>query len=291
MQPKQITYQSMGTTWTVSIWDDILDDELTSLEQVLFEMSEKFNQVYSRFLDTSLVTLLSKQTGIVEVPKDFVEMLRLYEIFYKSSNGKLNPLVGFSISDLGYDSQYSLKRQSIIRNTLNFNDTVQIIDDNHVSIREPVLFDFGALGKGYFVDLMKNFLSAKGHKRYLIDGSGDSVYVGNGEPITVGLEHPDDPAKVIGSIKIIQGAICASGSNRRKWGSQHHIIDPQTNTSSEKILATWVLADRTAIADGLATALFLIAPETLLKDFKFEYCLLNKDYKIKRSAGFTAELF
>ena len=37
--------------------------------------------------------------------------------------------------------------------------------------------------------------------------------------------------------------------------------------------------------------LFFTDPERYRKEFSFEYCILNKDYKVKRSTGFNAELF
>ncbi len=86
------------------------------------------------------------------------------------------------------------------------------------------------------------------------------------------------------------GALCGSGTNRRRWATYHHIIDPHTNHSTTDIVAAWVLSDSATLSDALATALFLAPPENF-SNFNFEFCLLNKDYKIKRSAGFTAELF
>jgi len=291
MEPKKITYESMGTSWTISIWDSVAESQLVELQKEILEKSENFNQKYSRFISDSFVTEISTKTGVIECPPDFVPMLRLYKKFYEASNGKLNPLIGFSISDLGYDANYSLKKREHVRPTWPLDKTIRIVDDTHVSIQEPVLVDFGALGKGYFVDTLKQYLVEQGFNRFLVDGSGDSAYVSQGEPVQVGLEHPDDPTKVIGRIEVVGGAICASGTNRRKWGNGHHIIDPHTLISPDEIIATWVLADTAAVADGLATALFLSEPEKFKRDFKFEYCLLNKDYKIKRSAGFIAELF
>ena len=71
----------------------------------------------------------------------------------------------------------------------------------------------------------------------------------------------------------------------------HHIINPKTLSPIDDILACWVITDSAAIADGLSTALFLSTPEQFEKDFTFEYLLLNRDMKVKRSSGFHAELY
>ena len=96
--------------------------------------------------------------------------------------------------------------------------------------------------------------------------------------------------KAIGVLEVTEGAFCASGSNRRRWGNHHHLLDPHSLTSPQKILATWVQADTAAMADALSTCIFLAAPENFLS-IPFEYCILNSEYKIKKSAGFSAELF
>jgi FAD:protein FMN transferase len=280
----------MGTEWQITIWDTIPDTSLHDMHAELLSMSQEFDATYSRFIDTSLVWQLTKQTGVVAVPNACVEMLSWYKKLFEATEKKFTPLIGFSLSDLGYDAHYSLTQKETVRSVPDFNDTIIIEDKNHIRISKPVLLDFGGLGKGYFVDTIATFLKNKNVRRFLVDGSGDVAYSGEGVPIRVGLEHPDDARKVIGAIEIQHGSICSSGSNRRKWGNYHHIINPHTLTSPMDILATWVLADSTVLADALATCLFFTSPEKL-QAFPFEYCILNNEYKVKRSTGFTAELF
>ncbi len=154
-----------------------------------------------------------------------------------------------------------------------------------------MLIDLGALGKGYFVDKIAEFLAQKGMRRFLVNGSGDMVYKGDGQTLRVGLEHPEDATKVIGVVEMTDGAMCGSGSNRRKWDKYHHTLDPFSLTSPNEVIATWVTAESAAVADGLATCLFLAEPECFREELAFEYCMLNPEYKVKRSAGFAAELF
>ncbi len=292
--PKKFSYNSMGTTWEITVWDDIDEVTLENLKCEIFEMSDAFDNTYSRFIKTSLVWKISEKAGIYEVPPDFLHMLSLYIDFYEPSEKKLNPLIGFTISDLGYDEHYSLIPKKDIRNTPDLFDAVLIIDESHIKTNQTVLFDFGALGKGYFVDKIADFLKEKNINRFLVNGSGDIYYSGgksHKEPIKVGLEHPHDPSLVIGSIEIDEGAMCASGINRRKWENYHHVIDPHTNTSiGEEIVATWVIAKNAALTDALASCLFFVPPEALSK-YQFEYVIMNNENKVKTSHGWNGELF
>jgi FAD:protein FMN transferase len=288
---KTFAYESMGTHWDITVWDDITPAIFEEIRKTVMEKSKLFDQTYSRFIDSSLVWELSRKTGIVRVPSDLIAMLKVYETLYDLSGGSCNPLVGFTLSDLGYDKEYTLSRRDFVRPTPPLRETVRIIDDHHIELNEQVLIDVGALGKGYFVDAIAAYLDGLGIRRYLVDGSGDIFYRGNGETIRLGLEHPTDASKVIGVLELREGALCGSGGNRRTWNGQHHIIDPYRQTSDSPILSTWALADNAAIADGLATCLFLTPPEAFAEALSFECCLLNREHKIKRSAGFEAELF
>lgn len=292
--PSTFSYESMGTHWQITIWDTIHDTDLAALEEEIIAMSNTFDTLYSRFKKNSLVWDIARTAGSFEIPDDLMLMLIAYQRLYPPSDKKLNPLIGFSISDLGYDADYTLTPKESIRTTPDFEETVSLRPPHTLTLREPVLFDVGALGKGFFVDKIATYLASKNIERFLVNGSGDIFYVGGkkGEEVSinVGLEDPSDPEKVIGVIPLKRGSICASGINRRAWSEYNHVIDPHTLTSPKEILATWVMAPTATYADGLASCLFFVTPEKL-SEFSFEYCILNKDYKIKRSTGFSAELF
>lgn len=284
-------YQSMGTTWEISIWDELPAESVKAFERKIIADSEAFDRAYSRFKKDSVVWSLVEQKGVVEVPPDLTAMLRLYETLYRLSKGKVNPLIGFAISDMGYDETYSLKPKDVIRPVPPLPEALRIVDNTHIELLQPALIDVGAVGKGYFVDKLAAYLAGQGVKRFLVNGSGDIAYRTDGPTLRAGLEHPGDVTKAIGVVTMDSGAMCGSAGNRRRWGNYHHTIDPLTLTSPEEIIATWVRADSAAIADGIATALFLCEPEEMAVGFDFECCLLNKEFRVRQSIGFGAELF
>ena len=283
----------MGTSWSISFFDvpagGNCNDAITDVQRE----SEIFNQLYSRFVPDSLVTRIAESSGgIFEVPDDFMRMLSLYQALYAASAKRMNPLVGFTLSDLGYDSAYSLTKKETVRITPDLFETVRVIDKNHIETTEPVLIDFGALGKGYFVDRIAEILRERGFAHFLVDGSGDLFYESpSTTPLTIGLEDPHDTQKVVGTLSLTRGALCGSSGSRRAWGGMHHILDPHTNTSPTDIVATWVAAPRAALADALATCLFFVTPESIPSLYEFEYCIMNKERRVKHSPNFPAEFF
>lgn len=291
--PHKHTYDAFGSHWEITVWDDMPSSHFHALIGEILARSERFEKSFSRFRPTSFVSRLAeeKRIGDIDVPEHFIAMLRPYFQLQSATDGKITPLVGHTLSDLGYDAAYSLTPQKIVRLAPDLSETVAILGDTHIAVKYPVLFDFGAIGKGYFCDRIADFLRENNIQRFLVNGSGDIVYEGNGEAIHVGLEHPNDTTKVIGSVEMTRDALCASGTNRRRWRNYHHIIDPDTTTSPEHLLATWVRAENAATADLLATALFLANPNALRIAIPFEYATLDPTLILHQSPHFDAETY
>lgn len=269
-----MVFDAIGTRWVI---DAEIDDRLA--REILLTI-EGFDRTYSRFRKDSLVVKHSKKPGLPELPDEGKKMLELYRKLYDLTNGLFTPLVGYALTQAGYDSTYSLKPSKI---------TPAPIWSNKIS--EPVLLDFGALGKGRLIDIVGEILSTHGIGDYTIDAGGDILYKNSDKPIRIGLEHPDNPKKAIGYVNLMNQSICGSSGNRRKWDRFHHIINPKTLTSPSDILATWVVSDTAILADAISTCLFLVKPEKLVEEFKFEYLILYPDFSISKSKKLDGELY
>jgi thiamine biosynthesis lipoprotein len=292
MNERKLEWEAMGCKWVLSVWDELDAAQWLELSEWVLDKTKDFDETYSRFKKTSLIWQLAGKLGVVEVPKELVAMLRYYQQFYELSDKKFNPLIGQTISDLGYDWQYSLVPKESIAPTPDLTSALRIVDESHIELKQETLIDLGGIGKGYWVDCLAAELRRRGVSRFLVNGSGDVAYESLGEVLRVGLEDPADASKIIGQMQLAPGrAMCSSGSNRRRWDKYHHIIDPITRTSPEMVVAAWVVADNATIADALASCLFLVTPENFSKRFEFEYCLLNNQRQLKVSEGFKAEFF
>ena len=166
--------------------------------------------------------------------------------------------------------------------------------------------------------------------RMVIDAGGD-LYVRSDEPITIGMEDPRDDTRAIGTITMRHGSCCASAPSRRHWSiaaerEVHHLVNAIDGRPVEEVAAAWVTADEgeatsgasagpatgpssgqgdgaaimpasapawgaAALADGLATALFVTAPERLARRFAFECAVLRADRTLLVSRGFPGVPF
>lgn len=282
-----LTFNAIGTAWTIDITPHSRND-YSKLSQKILQRIEEFDQIYSRFRDDSLISMMYSHPGTYKLPPDAFPLLTLYTHLYRLSHGTFTPLIGTLLSQAGYDKDYSFITKELTE--LPDLDSVLTYTKDAITLKENQLLDFGAGGKGYLVDLIGDILEKEHIHEYCIDASGD-IYSKSENPIRVGLEHPENPRQVIGVTSVHNQAICASATNRRKWKEFHHIINPLTLSSPHTIRATWVIADSTILADALSTCLFLTPPADLLKEFSFEYLILYSDYTIQKSDKFHAELY
>lgn len=280
------SFPAIGTHWAIELQTNLPKSEI---EKEILSRIEEFDRTYSRFRKDSLVWQISKEPGKYKFPPDSREMFNLYEKLYQITGGSFSLLIGSALSEAGYDAEYSLTPKKI--NKLPKPEEIYSFDYPVLTVKKPHILDFGGVGKGYLIDIISNLLIENGINSFSIDAGGDIYCQGMEKPLRVGLENPKDEKQVIGVVEIMDKSICASSGNRRKWKEFHHIFDAKTLKPSNKIIGSWVIAENALIADAIATCLFLIPAEKLLKYFNFEYLILNPDFTVQKSNGFKAELF
>lgn len=283
-------FEAIGTRWQIDLAETLSAvDQATILSDIQKRIAV-FDRDYSRFRADSLVTKMSRQAGYYTLPTDAEPLFDLYKRLYDLTDGAFTPLIGQTMVEAGYDAEYSLLPKTL--HTPPAWDEALEYRYPKLEIKKPALLDIGAAGKGYIIDIVAELLSKKSIQSFCVDAGGDIFYQNvNRQALRVGLENPMDFKQAIGVANILNQSICGSAGNRRRWGKFHHIIDPRTLESPQNILAVWVVASTTIVADALATCLFLSPPATFVADFVFEYAIVYADFSLEKSVHFPAEFF
>jgi thiamine biosynthesis lipoprotein len=279
-----LLFEAIGTHWSIKTERELSEE----VKLAIHSRIETFDMTYSRFRKDSLVTKIAQQKGTFVFPEDAMPLFAFYRKLYELTNGKMTPLIGGMLEKAGYDANYSLQPKT--QESLPAWDDVLKIDGTKVTTTQPVTLDVGAAGKGYLVDVICELLDRAGINEYVVDASGDLRHKGHNEN-RVGLEDPREPGAVIGVIDVRNQSLCASAITRRKWGKYHHVFDPDTKDSTKGIVATWVTADSTMLADGIATSLFFVDPNAIRKEFTFEFVRMHDDGGVEYSPAFEKALF
>jgi thiamine biosynthesis lipoprotein len=289
--PQSFAFEAIGTHWEIGTAAPLAPDLRTGIQTLV----EDFDRTWSRFRADSLVTQVARAShgGRFRFPADSVALFDLYDRLVAATDGAVDPLVGRDLELLGYDASYTLRPDAA---AIAARDTPEVWardvrrEGSVVETDRPVVIDVGAAGKGRLVDLVAQQLLDGGVADFVVDGSGDLRHAGR-EPLRVGLEHPTASNRVIGVVELENRSLCASSVNRRAWGEGlHHVLDGRTRRPTTAVVATWVLADDAATADGLATALFVAEP-TQLSAFDHTWVRLLADGRVQWSNDFDGELF
>ncbi len=251
------SFEAIGTSWTIEA------DEI-DIEKIKARIAE-FDKNYSRFRTDSLVWAM-RTPGTYTLPDDAKPMFDLYQKLYYLTDGRMTPLIGTVMEQAGYDKDYSLTEKKLQTpplwdEAIEYNFPILIV-------KQPILIDVGAIGKGYLIDIVGDLIEGN----FVIDAGGDIKVKGVSQ--IIGLENPDNTNQVINTIEIKDKSIAGSSGNRRKWGRFNHIIDPFKLESPKEIKAVWVVAETALLADALATALFFTKLEVIKEHFEFKYFIV-----------------
>jgi thiamine biosynthesis lipoprotein len=141
--------------------------------------------------------------------------------------------------------------------------------DGTLSFSQPsIQLGLGGVAKGYIADRAAASLKARGITNFIVNAGGDLVVFGRREPRSpwkLAVQHPRRPEDVLGTAHPGNGALVTSGDYERYTivggRRMHHIFDPRLGDIADKSIAASVRAPNAALADALATAVFVLGPK------------------------------
>ena len=142
------------------------------------------------------------------------------------------------------------------------------VDGFRLRSKNPaVQLDFGAVGKGYGIDMAIDRLRELGVQNAIVNAGGDLRAIGSrdGHPWRIAIRSPTGGG--VFAFVEVQGdeSVFTSGNYERffTWKGEryHHIIDPRTGYPARGSSSVTVIHSDATTADAAATALFVAGPE------------------------------
>ena len=261
----------MGTEITVEIWHDENKNALQCVDNVFKEMW-RIDALMSPFKENSELTKvnnMAKHQPVV-ISIELFDLLKKSIKFSELSKGAFD----ITFSSIGYLYDY---REGIQPTDEMINKNLAAINYRHIQLnteehsvrfkRQGVRIDLGGIAKGYAVDNAIEILKRCGTEYGLVTAGGDSRILGDkkGRPWMMGIRHPRNKKQVAVVLPLSNTAISTSGDYERyfiKDGQRiHHIINPGTGKSADKIWSATVIADDALTSDALSTTLFVLGAE------------------------------
>jgi FAD:protein FMN transferase len=138
--------------------------------------------------------------------------------------------------------------------------------------RPGVRLNPGGIGKGYALDRVASQLVRQGIGNFLLHGGLSSLAArgsrcdGSGESgWWIALAHPLRWEEKLGRLRLRNQALGTSGAGKQFFHFQgvrySHVIDPRSGWPAQGLLSATVCCRSAAVADALATALFVMGPD------------------------------
>ena len=268
---QEIRGEAQGTTFFISYSDSLNRDFSTDVAKILTE----FDKELSIYFPNSLVSKFNRnELKIINNGKDkyLSFCINKSEKIQKITDGYFNHglknLINFTKNKSSFVRRDSLAIDSIL-SISNF-----ILPGGNFDFKEDkrAKFDFNAIAQGYSVDVLGDFLEAKGVKNYMVEIGGELKVKGKnqrGEKWSVGLESPNSTVKERDFQEIIyleNKSLATSGSYRKfkeiNDKKYSHVINPKTGFGvTHNLLSVSVIAENCIIADALATTFLVMGKE------------------------------
>jgi thiamine biosynthesis lipoprotein len=265
----------MGTLVTIEVVSSSAEaPDADGAIQRAFGWFHEIEEHCTRFDPRSELMQLTAQAGAaVPVSAILYEGVRFALLLAEESGGAFDPTVGHRMETRGFNQEH--RTGKIVRTVIapdadvSFRDVQLEPDRRTITLRRPLTLDLGAVAKGLAVDAAARELQP--FRDFAIDAGGD-LYLGGsnaqGAPWRVGIRHPRRENELIASLHVSNQAVCTSGDYERLApgvgdGSRagHHILDPRLDVSAHAVASATVVAPGAMLADGLATAAFVLGPE------------------------------
>lgn len=264
-------FLTLGTIIDVTIYG--ADPELARRAAAAAE--EDFNYMHTSWHawkpgPLARVNQLLATTEGFSVPPSLLPLIQRSQELSRRSGGLFNPAIGQLLNLWGFQSDERAPGpppapeaiQALLDARPSMDDL--ILDGITLRSRNPaVKLDFGAIAKGYGVDMVIDHLRQMGVQNAIINAGGNLRAIGRrGErPWRIGIRNPRAPG-MLASVEVDGDAsVITSGDYERYFEYEgvryHHILDPRTGYPTRGVTAVTVLHDNAAEADVASTALLI----------------------------------
>ncbi len=287
---------ALGTTYHIIAYDNQSIREFTRRVDSVFNA---VNQSISTYVEDSDISKINRGDSSVVVDKMFKDNLNFSKKINRNTQGYFDPTVGNIVNLYGFGAEKLTQEidSSVVDSMMQYVgiEKVTLKDGNRIKKENPNIYlEFNAIGKGYAVDKVADFLKAQNIENFLVEVGGE-IYaqgknLGSNKKWRVGIDNPlqKSDKREISSVITLQNKAMATSGNYRKFridsvtGQKYvHTINPKTGFPNKtKILSATVIAQNCALADGYATAFMamgLAEAKQIIKDINAIEVLLIYD--------------
>lgn len=273
-EPVARAWPVMGTMLEVTVWEADTaraGAALAAARAAVFRV-DSLMSLYRPESELSVVNGRAGTERVTVVSRETAEVLAAAIAYAGRTGGALDVTVGPVVDVWGfYRHEGRIPAPAALDSARALVGYARIeFDGGRRAVRLPargMRLDFGAVAKGYAVDLAVEALRHHGIARGTVDLGGNVRVFGPppaGDAWSVGLRDPRAPDEVFAVVSLDSGAVATSGDYEqffeRDGVRYSHIMDPRTGRPARGVAAVSVVAPTGLASDALSTALFVLGP-------------------------------
>lgn len=301
--------RAQGSTYAISY----IAPRDVRFQESIDSILEVIDQSMSIYREDSKISTLNRGERIA-LDRHFREVLDRSDEIFRETKG------AFDISVLPLMQLWNFERKNQrIPDSLSIAEVMENVGwgkleygkGDSLALPDGMQIDVNAIAQGYTVDVIAEFLEAKGIEHYLVEVGGELRTKGaniDGQIWRIGIEkpHEENPEDRFQRIIELNNASLATSGSYRKFiedtltGRRYsHAIDPLSGmATNDPLMSVTVIMPKGIDADAYATALLVMGLEKvrawLRKDFPYPVYLIYYDrysgWQEEMNSAFEAEI-
>jgi thiamine biosynthesis lipoprotein len=271
--------RTMGTTYQVKAYGRSGISAEALAKKIALRL-EQLNDVFSTYRSDSEISRFNRFDRAGEpfrVSEDFIRVMKTAREIHRLTRGAWDGTVDPLVRLWGFHDKKIPKTPpppELIadqRRRVDFRLIEVGSNKSIVKRRADISLDLASIAKGYAVDQIAVLLRGAGIDRHLVEIGGEVLAAGakpDGSTWKVGINRPEAASALDSIYRVValtDRALATSGNYRNYFvrdGTVYtHVIDPRSGMPVDTgVVSASVLAKSCVFADGLATALMVLAP-------------------------------
>jgi thiamine biosynthesis lipoprotein len=270
------------TMGTIAAVQASTQEEAQRVRDCVQPIFTQINAHFSTWQDDTELSAINRAAG-TETPTVLSPELQTLMVsalnMSRESEGAFNPLVGSLMAVWGFGngatpseppSNEALQTATLLADWRAIRFTTEASAATLYLPRKGMKLDFGAIAKGYAVDIAYEKLTRSGYTNILIDLGGNLRAIGEASSgrggWRTGIRNPFAEEICIAQFLLTNGEAVATSGNYERFveinGIRYaHIMDARTGKPVRGMAGVTVIAPSAMLADALSTTLFVLGPE------------------------------
>jgi thiamine biosynthesis lipoprotein len=289
--------EAQGSTWQIVYYDLEKRNFSQGIDSVLKAVDESI----STYLPGSNIDRWNKSDSGVWIDSMFFDVVSLSWRVYRATNGAFDPTVKPLVSYWGFGPELFAHPDNVDKKAIdsllalvNFDSLYYVMrgykrsldafHDPRLKLTFPIFLakpdprmqlDFNAVGQGWSVDVVSEYLKSKGIEKYFVEIGGE-IRVGYPKPDgslwRFGIDKPieDLEQRELEAVINLRNRGLATSGNYRKFYEKDgvkysHTIDPKTGYPvTHSLLSATVVAGDAGLSDAMATAFMVMGTDSAI---------------------------